>query len=618
MAWSKGGQTTKPRDDFNAKIRDLPNNISDLDARLTLAEFLRKNLGFTIELMSGVKLLEMQEILLNGMFLRDRSLIVAGRGVGKSFLIAVLATFYCIFHPNTRLCIVANNFRRSRSIIEQIEKFVNKRDSSLLRACFQSKKPNKLPDCYSWKLKNGSEIFALPLATGEGLRGTRANVLVIDEALLVSESIQKNVLEPFLTSRQNMEEQLKINEIEDELVKNGVMTDNERTIISKNKLIMMSSASFQFEYLYSVYQNFVKNTDKATEDIIQPSYFVARLSYEAVPERTIIDESIIMGAKSQDSSQMTIDREYRALFINASGSYFNIKKLHDCTFPDGAEPTVRLQGFKDEKFILAIDPSYSASKKADYFAMGVYMIDEENKRIIQVHSYARAGSPLNEQYDYLIYLLKSFNIVWVSIDASGTEFIDGFNQSAVAKEQHLSLDYLSVDFDSTKDYMEQIDTLRREHNQVGGKIVYRQRFSGDSIRSMNQLLQTGIDAYRVWFGSRITAHNESYSRYVSRREPPVIVKDAADQPMNIIDFMEEQEDFIQVTKDQLALIEVKATINGVLQFNIPKSARNSENDDRPRRDNYTCALMGYTGAKYYFDMIFGPKKKKAEVDPFFL
>jgi len=42
-------------------------------------------------------------------------------------------------------------------------------------------------DIFKWTMFNGSNIVCLPLANGEGLRGQRANVLIVDEALSCSQ-----------------------------------------------------------------------------------------------------------------------------------------------------------------------------------------------------------------------------------------------------------------------------------------------------------------------------------------------------------------------------------------------------------------------------------------------
>ena len=48
--------------DVNAELSQLKGFLNDKEAKITLAKFLRANLGFTTELISGVKLAPYQEL----------------------------------------------------------------------------------------------------------------------------------------------------------------------------------------------------------------------------------------------------------------------------------------------------------------------------------------------------------------------------------------------------------------------------------------------------------------------------------------------------------------------------------------------------------------------------
>ncbi len=614
--WIEGFQKRKTNEDINQKVLDINEELTDRQARESLAEFLRYNLGFAFSLLVGnhLKLLEIQELLINFLFEKDNSLVVAGRGFGKSFMIQVFCILYAIFNPNTKICIVANNFRAAKRIFDGIEKLVNHKKSFLLKHCF-SNNPSKQPDAYKWTLLNGSELLALPLSNGEGLRGTRANVLIIDEALLISKEIQESVLRPFLTARQNITEQMEINAVEDEMIAQGVMKPEERTILSRNKLILMSSASYQFEYLfqeiYLPYIDYVmdEKQKKGTVEIegddkivVKPSYAVARISYQAVPERSIMDESVIEAAKAGGEHNPHFQREYCAQFVDVSGAYFNIKHLHDCTHKDGDYPTIQLKGTSGAEYILAIDPSYSSSKNSDFFAMGVYLLDGDNKRITQVHTYAKAGGELKEHHEYLTYILTNFNIVHLVIDGSGTEFIDGYNESTIAKDRNLKLGYYTVDFESDN-YEFEVRRARSQRNVSQRKFVYPQVFNSPSLRQMNEYLQTGINSNKVWFASRINA-NENALQAARGFQLPFSFKDKNDTVFKIQEFLDDQDLLIEITKRQVATVEVKAGNTGVLQFDLPAHLKKLTGENKPRKDNYTCLMMAYYASKHYFDIVY--------------
>ena len=621
MAWEIGVQKRVQQPDIISELKALKGELTLDEAKAHLGKMLRYNLGFTWKLVSGQELfLPFQEIILNSWFSKDYSLFVAGRGVGKSYLLAIFICLYALFHPGIKIVLVANNFRRVKDIFLQMEKFLNHKGASLLRQCFELKsassiKMSKQTDQYLLNCANGSTIKGLPLGVGENLRGERANVLIIDEGLLISEHIQETILRPFLTAKDNAGERLKIREQEDALIRAGKMTEAERTEFANNKLIITSSASYQFEYLYEgIFIPYIRKilgqvTEHAedTERVTrggEPTYCVARMSYEAVPPDTILDESVLKAAKETRTDNPVFKREYCAEFIDSSDGYFNVKKLHECTIKGGDVPTTQVYGMKGSQYILAIDPAYGESRANDFFAMGVYMIIPEDRRIVQVHSYGKAGADIKEHYEYLTYLLTNFNIVYTVIDASGTEFIDGYNESSIAKSKGVRLGFLKEDFElEGEDYVRAVHDAKAALNVSARNFVYAQKFSSSTNRRMNEYLQGGIAAKKVWFASKIE-HHEGHYAAATQFEMPFQFKDENGEPYTIVDFLSDQDDWIDQTKRQLALIEVKATGLGTLQYDIPSHLKKSKSFTRARRDNYTCLLMAYYASKHYFDILF--------------
>ena len=158
--------------------------MDDKEAKISLAKFLRANLGFTTELISGIKLAAYQEATLKGMLNRNFSMCVWGRGCGKTFIASVFCFLQCIFEPGTKILIAGPTFRTARFIFNNLEKIVKSKGANLLAQAF-SARPSKRNDQYEWEI-NGGTITAIPL-NGEKIRGFRANILVLDEFLLLPE-----------------------------------------------------------------------------------------------------------------------------------------------------------------------------------------------------------------------------------------------------------------------------------------------------------------------------------------------------------------------------------------------------------------------------------------------
>ena len=579
--------------DLNSELLELEGELEDKEAKISLAKFLRSNLGLATELTSGIKLAPFQEVTLKGFFNRNFSMCVWGRGCGKTFIAAVYCFLQCVFEPGTKILIAGPTFRTARFIFNHLETLVDSKGAQLLSQAFGVK--SKRNDQYEWKI-NGGSITAIPLS-GEKIRGFRANILVLDEFLLLPEEIIKNVLMPFLVAPQDMAERIKIREMEDDLISKGVMNEEDRMRFENNsKMIALSSASYTFENLFKVYKEWTEKIYSKEQG--ESKYFISQMSYEALPEE-MIDSTIIEEARSDASSHSSFQREYCAQFTDGSDSYFSAKKMHECTIPDGEEPSMRIIGQGGKEYILGIDPSFSNSPTSDFFAMTIMELDNENKQGTLVHCYAVAGGDLKDHINYLTYILTNFNIILIIIDNAGYQFIDSANESEPFLKNKINLSFF--DFNTEKDgveYEKELRDARRGYNKEAGKICIKQVFSTGFIRKANEQLQADVDHKRIWFASRVTADGAVFNRVSTQRVP--IKMTGHDNLLELIEF---QDDFVYQTKKQCALIEVKSTSKGTQSFDLPQHLRRSNSPNKARKDNYTTLMLANWGVKRYYDMI---------------
>jgi hypothetical protein len=508
----------------------------------------------------------------------------------NTFLAAIYCILQCIFEPNTKILIAGPTFRTARFIFNNIEKLVESKGADLLAQAF-SIKPSKRNDQNEWKI-NGGTVTAIPL-NGEKIRGFRANILLLDEYLLLPEELIKTVLMPFLVAPQNMAERIEIRELEDRLISEGMMREEDRIVFENtSKMIALSSASYTFENLYKTYKEWVHKIQEP--EVGEASYFIAQLSYEAMP-KDMIDRTIIEEAQDGGSSNASFLREYCAQFTDGSDSYFSAKKMYECTIPDGEMPTTRIKGGIGKKYILGIDPSFSNSPSSDYFAMSVMEINHETKTSTLVHSYAVAGGDLKNHIKYLSYLLSAFDMEMIVIDSAGYQFIDSYNESEYC---HKELSF--IDFETDKegsDYIQAIIKAKGSYNKESGSICIKQNFTSSFIRRANEYLQASIDHKRVWFASKITANDTAFSKTSSQR----VDMEMVGHP-NMLEFIEFQDAWIYQTKKQCSLVEVKTTAKGTQSFDLPQHLKRSTSANKARKDNYTTLMLGCWGVKCYFDM----------------
>tara|TARA_Y100000593_G_scaffold94174_1_gene191996 strand:- start:10084 stop:11913 length:1830 start_codon:yes stop_codon:yes gene_type:complete len=580
-------------DSVNQEILNLKDEPNDVDSKIYLAKFLRENIGITTELISGIKLAPFQEITLKGMMNRNFSMCVWGRGCGKTFIASVFCFLQCIFYPGTKILIAGPTFRTARFIFNNLEKLVESKGAELLAQAFGAKA--KRNDAFEWSI-NGGSITAIPLS-GEKIRGFRANILVLDEYLLIPEDIITNVLMPFLVAPQNMKERIEIREIEDKLIEAGEMKEEDRMEFENtSKMIALSSASYTFENLYKTYKEWLEKIK--AKDETQAKYFISQMGYESLPEE-MIDRTVVEEAQSGGQSHSSFQREYCAQFTDGSDSYFSAKKMYECTIPDGQEPTSKIVGDKGEKYILGIDPSFSNSPSSDFFAMSVLQVDDEREEGTLVHSYAVAGGNLKDHIDYLYHIMTNFNIIMICIDNAGYQFIDSANQSTMFKKNNLKINF--IEFNTNKegeDYQKELVKARRLYNPDSNDICFKQIFTSDFIRRANEHLQANIDHKRIWFGSKTAANTTAFNRYSSARVDLKKVNES-----NILDFIEAQDSLIYQTKKQCALVEVKSTAKGTQSFDLPQHLKRSTSSQRARKDNYTTLMLANWALKCYYDIL---------------
>ena len=367
-----------------------------------------------------------------------------------------------------------------------------------------------------------------------------------------------------------------------------------------SKMIALSSASYTFENLYKTYQEWTDNI--YSKELGKAKYFISQMGYEALPEE-MIDYTIIEEAQNGGQSHSSFQREYCAQFTDGSDSYFSAKKMHECTILDGQSPTTLIKGNKNEKYILAIDPSFSNSPTSDFFAMSILELDDENQQGTLVHSYAVAGGDLKDHIKYMYYVMSNFNIEMIIIDNAGFQFIDSCNENSLFKSAQIEMKF--IDFDSAKedqDYEKEQRRLRREHNKESNKIVFKQVFSTDFIRKGNEHLQACIDHKRIWFASKTSANGEAFTTQSNKRINLSQVKE-----LTVGDFIDTQDSLVYQTKKQCALVEVKSTAKGTQTFDLPLHLKRSTSVSRARKDNYTTLMLANWALKCYYDMKSVPK-----------
>ena len=419
MAWNKGKQKYRlehSSKELHKELQDITGSIKEEEAKYLLYKFLRNNISFTTEMFLGIKLFPFQAMAIKGMMVSDYSMFVFSRGMSKTFSTAIYVLLECLLNPKSNIGVIAGSFRQSKQIFQKMEDILSKPEAKLLKEC--GVKITKGTD--QWTLTIGSSrAVALPLANGERLRGFRFNRIVLDEFLTIPEKIFNEVIIPFLGVIDNPTEREELYNLETRLIDKGEMKEEDRYVWSNNKLIILSSPSFKFEYMYKLYKKYEELIQGAERDIddelADDAYrLIMQLSYDCAPQQ-LYDQNLLKQAKAT-MSEMQFTREFGAQFIDESDGYFKLSKMAACTIPDGEFPAVEVVGNPSDEYLLSFDPNWAGNTNADHFAMHVFKIDRDAKKICLVHSSAIAGVSLKEHMQYFLYLIQHFNIVGICGD----------------------------------------------------------------------------------------------------------------------------------------------------------------------------------------------------------
>lgn len=620
--WNSGTQSRVNPENVNEQISKINGYMEEKDALFWIYKFFRANPSIAAFVLMGVQLLPFQQILIKGMMQNDYTLAILSRSGGKTWLTGVFVGLYAILNPGVHIGIISASFRQSKEVMKKLITISKSPKAKFLAECM---KVSQAPD--EWNIEIGtSKITALPLGDGQRLRGFRFQMMVIDELLLMPQTVIDEVITPFLAGVTNPVQRKKTKEVEDKLIAKGLMEEKDRKQWPANKMIGLSSASFKFEYLYRLYESYEKSImglDETSEDDDESKAqfrdarkFIAHISYDALPKE-LFDEKVVRKSRNEMSVSQ-FNREYNAEFTSDSAGYYKISKLKECKFEPGDGHSIELVGEKGAEYILAVDPSSAGNEDSDHFAMHVFRLDRDNNKTTLVHSYAMAGLDPRDHANYFVYLIKNFNIVFIIFDngAGGgvTATFALWNEHPEIKAMSIQFQSIEVAFNDQTNYQEDLKEFRRQHNLSSKRICYFRNSDLSWQRWANEHLQGCVDHKRIRFASSPT--DSQYKNDVPASVPIDVLKfQTEDEKVaksfgkaRYVEMLDNTSDLIDMTIEQCALIELASTDTGQQRFVLPANLRKQRGQNKTRKDSFVCLVLGNWGAKIYMDAMQAPKE----------
>ena len=249
-----------------------------------------------------------QKILLVMMFWSTIFVLIACRGIGKTFISAIYCVIRCILYPGTRVCIASGNRGQAINVLEKITQELMPA-SAELRAEIKDTKMNGT-NAYI-EFHNTSVIKVVTAA--ESARGNRCNVLLLDEYRLISKDTINTILRKFLTLRRIPKySELSVAERKREYAK------------EKNLTLYLSSAYYKDHWSYTKCLDTFKAmmNDKRKQ-------FVCGFPYQLSIEEGLLDPELVADEMSEtDFSEVKWQMEMCAEFYgDTEGSFFDFNSI---------------------------------------------------------------------------------------------------------------------------------------------------------------------------------------------------------------------------------------------------------------------------------------------------
>lgn len=264
-----------------------------------------------------------QAILLVAMNVSTIFIMIAARGIGKSFLSAVFCVIRCILYPGTKICIASGTRGQAITVLEKI--LLELKPLSKELAMEIDDKETRINGTNAQIVfKNRS--FIKVVTSSDSARSNRANILILDEFRMIKKWVIDDVLKKFLTYRR-MPRYIELSEEE-----RKAEWDKE-----KSMTVWLSSAYTTDHWSYTKCLDTFESMKQGKK-----RHFICGLPYELSIKEGLLDRSTIEDEYVEsDFNELRFQMEYEALWWGSSeGAFFDYnsisknRKIHYPMLPD--------------------------------------------------------------------------------------------------------------------------------------------------------------------------------------------------------------------------------------------------------------------------------------------
>ena len=265
---------------------------------------------FAVDYLNITNLKPFQKINLYEFMHNINNMFWAGRGIGKTHLLALYAVIRCILYPGTVICVASFRKEQSREIITRImNDFMKLHGWGSVNLCSEIDDYSDSVNYPHIGFKNGSLIHTV--VANDSSRHNRANILIIDEVVLVDHSVINTVLKNFLTSPR---------------APRYLEKPEYAHLKERNSILMASSCSTKSNWTYDELKSYFVNMLDENK-----KYFCCGIPYQlAIKEGLQFREDYEDKMSEASFDEISFLMESGCLFYSDSdGSFFTYQSISD-------------------------------------------------------------------------------------------------------------------------------------------------------------------------------------------------------------------------------------------------------------------------------------------------
>lgn len=413
---------------FNKNTENLTKSERLMNGISIWASFYRANPHRFVSEYLGIHLKIFQVILIFMMNHNYYFMYIASRGQGKTFLTAIYCCVRAILYPGTKIIIASGTKGQSREVIEKIDD-MRKDSPNLWREIEDLKTSTNDPKV---EFHNGSWIKIV--ASNDGARSKRANLLIVDEFRMVDLNVINKVLRKFLTAPRNPR----------------YLNKKEYTHMKeRNKEVYLSSAWFTSHWSWDKLKAFYKSMTEGKK------YFIAGLPYQlAIKEGLLMREAVEDEMSESDFDEIGFYMEMEAMFFGESEKAFfkyddlqKQRKLPMALYPKTEYGLLRDKSFKyvekktDEIRLISCDIAAMGGKDNDASVYTIFRLMPNTKGFDRyvVYMESMEGGTTDEQSTRIRQLFYDFDCDYVVLDTQnmGLGVFDQLIQTGYDRDRNI-------------------------------------------------------------------------------------------------------------------------------------------------------------------------------------